>query len=58
MYEKPVLEILGSITKHTFGVGYPGHQKGGTTPPNHLDKFCEWSGGSGDDLCTVDGVDG
>ena len=49
-YEKPVLENLGSIADHTFAT--PGsNEKGGTTPPNHLDKFCEWSGGSGDDLC-------
>lgn len=50
-YEKPTVADLGSISGHTyFPVGYPGHEKGGGDP-QHLDKFCEWSGGSDADLC-------
>lgn len=50
-YEKPTIEDLGSIVNHTYmPVGYPGHYKGGGDP-QHLDKFCEWSGGSDSNLC-------
>lgn len=51
LYEKPAVADLGSITGHTyFPVGQPGHFKGGGDP-QHLDMFCEWSGGSDIDLC-------
>ncbi len=49
-YAKPRVDDLGSITEHTFFVG--GTIKGGEFEPvAHIDKFCEWSGGSGTDFC-------
>ena len=51
-YSKPEVTDLGLITQHTFPTGLSGHFKGGGNP-QHLDKKCEWSGGSDDDLCSA-----
>jgi hypothetical protein len=44
-YVKPRIVDLGSIAAHTFTNWPP---KGGGDP-QHLDKFCEWSGGTAPD---------
>ncbi len=50
-YRIPLVVDYGSIAGHTYQTP-GGNVKGGDNEdPNHLDKFCEWSGGSGDDLC-------
>jgi hypothetical protein len=47
-YEKPSVLDLGTITDHTFLAGNSGNEKGGG-PIQHLDNFCEWSGGTDPD---------
>lgn len=42
-YHSPVVVDYGSIAAHTFYVGST--LKGGGDP-EHVDKHCEWSGGS------------
>jgi hypothetical protein len=50
-YTRPSITDVGSVSGHTyFPVGQEGHFKGGGDP-QHLDKVCEWSGGSDIDLC-------
>ncbi len=49
-YERPEVQDLGSIADHTFTVGALGQQKGGGDP-QHLDRHCEWSGGTDVDKC-------
>jgi len=51
-YESPRVTDFGSIASHTFYAGGSGNLKGGGDP-QHLDNFCEWSGGSdvNSDLC-------
>lgn len=44
-YEKPTVVDLGSISEHTWLAGNSNNCKGGGDP-QHLDKFCEWSGGT------------
>ena len=48
-YSQPRVKDLGSIADHTFYAGHSGNIKGGL-PPRHVDKHCEWSGGSGIDF--------
>ena len=58
-YEKPFVTDLGSISRHTWQVGRPGHYKGGGEIW-HYDKHCEMSGCSSAndpdcvDLCDPD----
>lgn len=49
-YEQPSVMDLGSISGHTY-FPTPGGQVKGGGDPQHLDMFCEWSGGSDADLC-------
>ena len=44
-YESPRVTDFGSIASHTFLAGGSENFKGGGDP-QHLDNFCEWSGGS------------
>ena len=44
-YHSPMVVDYGSIAAHTFWVGNDSTLKGGGDP-EHVDKHCEWSGGS------------
>ena len=48
-YVRPQVLDLGSIARHTLTLA-GGNEKGGGDP-QHLDKHCEWSGGSDADKC-------
>jgi hypothetical protein len=52
LYRTPKVVDYGSIAGHTYAT--PGGQvKGGENEdPNHLDMYCEWSGGSAEDWPT------
>lgn len=53
-YEKPEVTDFGSIAGHTFLAGGSDNFKGGGDV-QHLDKFCEWSGGSDPDSDACNG---
>lgn len=53
-YVAPEVTDFGSIASHTFYAGGSENLKGGGDP-QHLDNFCEWSGGSDADSGLCDG---
>jgi hypothetical protein len=53
-YQTPEVNDFGSIAGHTFYAGGGDNLKGGGDI-QHLDKFCEWSGGSDANSDACDG---
>lgn len=51
-YERPMVHDLGSITGYTRTTPGPNNNIKGGFGVAHLDKKCEWSGGSDTDFCS------